>query len=69
MRQSRRKAREKGKKNGKKGKNGILGGKPTFFFRKKFERTKFGNGEAIRNQAGAVISKTRVTATCQKIDH
>ena len=42
-----------------------MGGKPTFF-PKKFKRTKFGNGEAIRNQAGAVISKTRVTATCQK---
>ena len=47
-------------------KNGILGGKPTFFFRKKFRRTKFGNGKSIRNQAGAVILKTRVAAACQK---
>ena len=41
------------------------GGKPTSFF-KKIKRTKFGNGESIWKQAGAVILKTRVTAACQK---
>ena len=65
----RREMEGKGPKNRVKNrKNGILGGKPTFFF-KKCRCGKFGNGESIRNQAGDEILKTQVAATCPKNDH